>query len=53
MRENKSLHKTKVELKVRITETLTNLNKESVGKTCQRFRSHLEAKFEANRDFFK
>ena len=43
---------TKGELKARITAEFTNLNNETVGKVCRRFRSRLEAVVEANGDFF-
>lgn len=50
---NKTPCKTKDELKARIMATFNNLNKETVQKSCSRFRSRLEAVVEANGDFIE
>ena len=44
---------TKDELKVKITEVFTNLNKNPIEKACWRYRSHLEAMVQANSNFFE
>ena len=49
----KTPYNTKDKLKANITAVVTSLNKEMVGKTYRRFRSRLEAMFEANGDFFE
>ena len=49
---NKLLYNTKDELKERITAAFTNLNKETIGKACRRFWSHLEAGIKSNDNFF-
>ena len=46
-----TLYNTKDELKARTMAAFINLNKETIGKTCRRFQSHLEAVVEANGDF--
>ena len=50
---NKTPCNTKDELTARIITTLINLNQDTVGKACNRFRSHLKAVVEANGDFFE
>ena len=50
---NESSYNTKGELKARITVVFTNLNREIVRKAWRRFRSCLEAKTEANDEFFE
>ncbi|CAI9715721.1 Hypothetical predicted protein [Octopus vulgaris] len=50
---NKTCYNTKDELKARIMAAFTNLNKETVQKSCRRFESRLEAIVEANGDFIE
>ena len=40
-------------IKARIIAAFTNLNKETIGKICRRFQSHLEVMVEANGYFFE
>ena len=43
--------RTKVKLKARITTAFINLNKETIWKSCRKFRNRLTAVIEANGDF--
>ncbi len=50
---NKQPHKTLASLKAKISEVMTNIDREIVILTCQRFWSQIEAIVEASGDLIK
>jgi hypothetical protein len=50
---NKQPHKTQASLKAKISEVMTNIEREIVILTCQRFWSQIEAIVEASGDLTK
>jgi hypothetical protein len=50
---NRSPHNTATSLKVKITEVMAYLPRDTVAKACRRFRQRIEAVVEAGGDFFE
>ena len=50
---SKTLFNSKNELKVKITEAFTNVNRETAGRTCRIFWNHQDTVFKVKRDYFE